>query len=260
MGTPIVDLESLSSKLVAILTNPNTKAFYGQMLAQYNLDRQHRRNHSKRREAADPHAVAKAADLSIAEFAREMVGRAFGTFEAPKLIDPIEVGEMLSGKSPVLLYRAYDGRESMTLSNWWSEEDLLRSIASASPCRDQEGKLNHAQVLKFMLSSAFVHPHWNEGKDVAKMTIPIGSRVPVIMGRGDWRAMTKAEPRELKRLPKNTPEGPKNVDPLNIKNEDDVHEKLGMAAFAGARQVFVPLFKDMWVAKVPHLSPEWPFA
>ena len=45
MGTPIVDLNSLTSKLVAILTKPNTKAYYGQMLTRLNVDRQHWLDH-----------------------------------------------------------------------------------------------------------------------------------------------------------------------------------------------------------------------
>ena len=260
MGTPIVDLNSLTLKLVAILTKPDTKAYYGQMLAQYNVDRQHRLDHGERLKTANPRAVAGLANLDVGGFAKCMVDRAFGAVEAPKLLEPIEVGEIVSSESSVWLYRAYDGIDAGTLSSWWSEGDLLRSITSASPCQEENGKLNHAQVLKFMLSSAFVHPYWNEGKDVARMTIPAGSRVPVITGRGDWRTMTGAKPREQNRLPKNAAAAPKMPNDLKIDNEEDVHKKLGMAPIPGARQIFVPLFKDMWVTKIPHLSPKWPFA
>ena len=160
----------------------------------------------------------------------------------------------MSSESSVWLYRAYDGIDAGTLSSWWSEGDLLRSITSASPCQEENGKLNHAQVLKFMLSSAFVHPYWNEGKVVARMTIPAGSRVPVITGRGDWRTMTGAKPREQNRLPKNAAAAPKMPNDLKIDNEEDVHKKLGMAPIPGARQIFVPLFKDMWVTKIPPFT------
>jgi hypothetical protein len=256
---PIVNLTSLVSKLVALLTKPDTKAYYGQMLAQYNVDRQFRLDHNERLKTANPRAIAARADLDILGFAKYMVDRAFGTVDAPKLLDPVEVGEIVSGGSSVYLYRAYDGIDASTLGSWWSEGGLLREITSASPCHE-EGKLNHAQVLKFMLSSAFVHPYWNEGKDVARMTIPVGSRVPVITGRGDWRAMMDAQPREQSRLPKNAAAAPKRPNDLKINSEEDVHKKLGMAPIPGVRQIFVPLFKDMWVAKIPHLSPEWPFA
>jgi hypothetical protein len=260
MGTPIVDLNSLVSKLLAILTRPETKAYYGQMLEQFNRDRQHRLDHSERLKTANPRAVAAVSNLDAVGFARHMVDRAFGTVKAPKLLDPIEVGEIVSGESSVWLYRAYDGIDAGTLGSWWSEGDLLRSITEASPCRDENGQLNHPQVLKFMLSSAFVHPYWNEGKDVARMQIPVGSRVPVITGRGDWRTMTDAKPREQNRLPKNAPAAPNHANDLKIDHEEDVHKKLGMAPIPGARQIFIPLFKDMWVAKIPHLSPKWPFA
>jgi hypothetical protein len=260
MGTPIVDLNSLVLKLFGILTRPDNKAYYGQMLARFNVDQQHRLNREKRLKTADPRAVADSAELDAVGFAKYMVGRAFGTVKAPRLLDPIEVDEIVSRESSVWLYRAYDGINAGTLGDWWSEGDLLRDITSASPCQEENGGLNHAQVLKFMLSSAFVHPYWNDGKDVARMTIPVGSRVPVITGRGDWRAMIGAEPRKQRRLPKNEATAPKSPHNLKIDSEEDVHEKLGMAAIPGPRQIFVPLFKDMWVAKIPHLSPKWPLA
>jgi hypothetical protein len=259
MGTPIVDLNSLALKLARILLDPVYRAYYSQMLAQYNVDRGHRLDHNERLKTANPSAIAGATNQNAVEFAKDAVHRAFGTVEAPKLLDPVTVEEIVSRDS-FSLYRVYDGKYALTLSNWWSEEDLLRDITSASPCRDASGKLNHAQVLKFMLSSGFVHPYWNQGTDIAKMTIPAGSRIPVITGRGDWQAMKAAEPQELKRLPKNATTAPKTPNTLKIGNEDDVRNKLGMVPIPGLKQVFAPLFKDIWVTKIPHLSPDWPFA
>ena len=85
MGTPIVDLNSLTLKLVAILTKPDTKAYYGQMLAQYNVDRQHRLDHGERLKTANPRAVAGLANLDVGGFAKCMVDRAFGAGRSPKV-------------------------------------------------------------------------------------------------------------------------------------------------------------------------------
>jgi hypothetical protein len=112
MGTPIVDLNSLVLKLVAILTRPDTKAYYGQMLEQFNFDRQHWLDHSERLKTANPRAVASASSLDVVEFAKYMIGQAFGTVKAPRLLDPIEVDEIVSRESPVWLYRAFDGNNA----------------------------------------------------------------------------------------------------------------------------------------------------
>jgi hypothetical protein len=259
MGTPIVDLNGLALKLARILLNPVYKVYYRQMLAQYNVDRGHQLDHSERLRTAIPSAVAPSANQNAVEFAKDAVKRAFGTVEAPKLLYPVTVEEIVS-RASFSLYRAYYGAYASTLGSWWSEGGLLRDITSASPCRDASGNLKHAQVLEFMLSSGFVHPYWNQGTDVAKMTVPAGSRIPVIVGRGDWQAMKTAKPQEMRRLSKNAATAPKIPNTLKIGSVEDVIDKLGMLPIPGLKQVFVPLFKDTWVKKIPHLSPDWPFA
>jgi hypothetical protein len=88
-----------------------------------------------------------------------------------------------------------------------------------------------------MRSAMFVHPKWNYGTDVARMNIPQGGRVPVIVGKGSWQSLTSS------------PE---------IQTEDDAMEKLGMVPIPGPKQFFVPLVNDMWVRSVPKLSENWP--
>jgi hypothetical protein len=97
----------------------------------------------------------------------------------------------------------------------------------------------------------FVHPSWNHGTNIAQMTIPAGSHTPAIIGRGSWTAMKSTSPtsgvaaRSKSKV-------------VEIRSEDDVMEKLGMMPIPGPKQVFLPLFNDMWVRGVPELSSEWP--
>jgi hypothetical protein len=46
----------------------------------------------------------------------------------------------------------------------------------------------------------------------------------------------------------------------HIQTEDDVIDKLGMMPIPGPKQVFLPVFNDMWVRGVPNLSPDWPLS
>jgi hypothetical protein len=88
----------------------------------------------------------------------------------------------------------------------------------------------------------FVHPSWTFGTNIAQLKIGGGCSIPAIIGRGSWTAMKSA---------RGVP---------HIQTEDDVIDKLGMMPIPGPKQVFLPVFNDMWVRGVPNLSPDWPLS
>ena len=96
-----------------------------------------------------------------------------------------------------------------------------------------------------MLSAMFVQPERNLGKEVAKMEIPEGGRLPAIIGRGAWEAL-KTDPQKEKSLK------------IQVRTLDDVIDKLHVLPIPGPRQVFTPLVNDMWVRQIPRDSASWP--
>lgn len=157
------------------------------------------------------------------QVAESAVERALGTAAAPNLRDPIYATELRPRNFPLEFYRAYDGVDkAMTLGSWWcSKKVLKRAVYAVTP---KAGVAKHGDVVQELLKIMYVHSRWNGGTDIARLAIPEGNSTPAIVGIGDPRAMG---------LP-----------------EDD-----GL----GAEQYFLPLFNDMWVCKVDHLSKDWPF-
>jgi len=91
--------------------------------------------------------------------------------------------------------------------------------------------------MQFLRAANFIDPKWNLMKEIACMRIVGGSSVVVIKGRGNWKALLSEDVRT-----------PADLEAVNQ-----------MVALPGTVQCVVPLFNDMWVAKVPRLSPSWPF-
>jgi len=185
------------------------------------------------------------------------------------LLDPIEVVE-IHGYTE--LYRAHDGKKTLddaanmgrkdfplkgsagTLGICWFERTVALPIWKASK------KFEHprAQYIDFLRSANFVRTDWNAMTDIVCMTVPQGARVPVIRGRGDWRAM-KTPNRELY-APAGAPLKPRpaNAPPI-YRTPLDIENKLGMVALPGTVQCVVPLFNDLWVHQVPTSLEHWPF-
>jgi hypothetical protein len=164
--------------------------------------------------------------------------------------DGVVTVEELKGGRNTQLYRGYDGiggrlvglQCAMTLGAFWCDRPLIENIWSASA--GQSGTTRQQAFLEFLRSAMFVHPEWNRVTDVACMSIPEGSWVPVIKGKGSWRAM-RPQP------------GRKVLSP-EIRNAGDVIDRLGWMPIPGPHQYFAPLFNDMWVSKVPTLRLSWP--
>jgi hypothetical protein len=239
MGTPIVDRNKLSRDLAALLSKPE----YKQMLARENEDREMRQQKDQRRANLKGSAGKPAAyqPATAAQLAKEAVDAAFGDINQPNLLDPISVVELKPASAEISLYRLYDGlshKTALTLGRWWCNRSLLKQIWHATS--DLAGENRRRKTLEFLKSAMFVHPSWNYGTNIAQMKIGGGCSVPAIIGRGSWTAMKSA---------KNAPA---------IQTEDDVIDKLGMMPIPGPKQVFLPLYNDMWLRGVPDLSPDWP--
>lgn len=177
---------------------------------------------------------------------------AFGEASKPNLVEPIYVVELRAVDTDICLYRLYDGlsqKTALTLGRWWWNRALLRQICWKT--LDLPDDQRHRRVLEFLRSAMFVHPSWNYGTNIAQMKIPAGSHIPAIIGRGSWEAMkSSASPSGAR--------GPSKGKVVEIRTEDDVFEKLGMMPIPGPKQVFLPLFNDMWVRGVPGLTSVWP--
>jgi hypothetical protein len=241
VGTPIVDRNKLARELAALLS----KLEYTQMLARENEDREMRQQKDLKRANLKAPTGKPAAyqPANAAQLAKEAVDAAFGDVNQPNLLDPISVVELRPASADIWLYRLYDGishKTALTLGRWWCTRTLLTEIWHAT--RDLSGDNRKRRTLEFLKSAMFVHPSWNFGTNIAQMKIGGGCSVPAIIGRGSWTAMKSA---------RNAP---------TIQTEDDVIEKLGMMPIPGPKQVFLPLFNDMWVRGVPELSPDWPLS
>jgi hypothetical protein len=234
MGTPVVDEAKLTRDLAAILSKP----MYGLLLERANTDAMHRLEHQNKVNALYGKPVTGPyKDMSPADLAAEAVKAAFGEQNKPNLLDPVIVTELRTGGPTIRLYRAYDGishRTGLTLGRWWCNRRLLKQICYAA--KNLSGGSRERRILDFMRSAMFVHSSWNYCTDVAKMEIPAGGSVPVIIGRGSWQAMQSED----------------------IKTEEDVIDKLGIMPIPGPKQIFVPFVTGMWVKSVPKLSPDWP--
>jgi hypothetical protein len=239
MGTPIVDRNKLARDLAVLLSKPE----YKQILARENEDRELRHEKNQRRATLKglPGKPAAYQPATAAQLAKEAVDAAFGDVHQPNLLDPISVVELKAASTEISLYRLYDGishKTALTLGRWWCTRSLLKQIWQATS--DLTGEKRKSQTLEFLKSAMFVHPSWNFGTNIAQMKIGGGCSVPAIIGRGSWTAMKSA---------RNAPA---------IQSEDDVIDKLGMMPIPGPKQVFLPLYNDVWVRGVPDLSPDWP--
>jgi hypothetical protein len=130
----------------------------------------------------------------------------------------------------------------MTLGAFWCDRPLLESIWSTTA--RQAVNARRQAFLDFLRSSMFVHPQWSQITDISCMSVPAGNWVPVIKGKGSWRA--------LRTQPGRPPQNP------DIRNAGDVINLLHWMPIPGPHQYMVPLFNDMWVRKVPSLHRSWP--
>lgn len=182
---------------------------------------------------------------------------AWSLFKNQAMVDPVSVEEL---RGSIEFYRTYDGLSSeqgtaMTLGSYWSSRDVVESIWHATSKLSGEARMN--LFMDFMRSANFVHPSWNQMIDIACMRVPAGARVVVVRGRGNWKAMRTNRPGAKKPL------YPKPAHPFNnpqVETVDDVLYSLGTMPTPGVEQLNVPIFNDMWVSKVPKLSPTWPLA
>ncbi len=236
MGTPNTDRVRLAKELAEILSHP----IYRQALDKGNEygSMQHRNQQLRAMAANKSLKMPPYVPKGPAEFAQDAVNAAFGPMDRPNLVDPVLVLELIPRNSEVCLYRSYDGishKTALTLGRWWCNRRLIKQICHATS--QYSGEFRQRKILEFMRSAMFVHPKWNYGTDVARMSIPQGGRVPVIVGKGSWQSLTSS------------PE---------IQTEEDAMEKLGMVPIPGPKQFFVPLVNDMWIRSVPKLSQNWP--
>jgi len=193
-----------------------------------------------------------------------VVSHALGTTEEqPKLELPINMIEQVAS-GDVHFYRAFGGKAGAE-GVWWMAESELVEIVSSSPVRTRSGRERQEMVRTFMLSSSFVHPRWNAGKHVARLTLPAGLRMPILVGMGSWRT-TAADHRA---------DSGKNAGE-NLKLAQAVRKdwgfgegpdakaayrvmRLGMLPRTGPKQWYVPLFEKKWIQEIPDNDPKWPF-
>ena len=124
------------------------------------------------------------------------------------------------------------------------ERSVVETIWKATskyPAAERPGSF-----MDFMRTSNFVLPEWNKMLFVVCMTVPAGSNVVVLRGRGDWKAMrTRAvDPRHQKGTA------------LHTAADVMKHEK--MMPIPGLPQCVVPLLNDLWIQPVNPNSSKWP--
>jgi hypothetical protein len=102
-------------------------------------------------------------------------------------LDPVEVVE-LSG-SQTELYRAYDGNIAKTLGQYWLERSVLETIWEAT--KRWQGQGREKVLMEFLQSANFIHPQWNGMTEISCMQVWAGSKVVVVRGKGNWRAMAR---------------------------------------------------------------------
>ena len=242
MGTPNLNRAKLIADLTGILSQP----IYKQLLDRANEYAETQKHN------ADLKASLKNKSLKCpayqakgpAEFAEEGIKAAFGEENKPNLLDPVIVVELIPRQQAISLYRTYDGvshNTALTLGRWWCNRRLVKQICHST--EQYSGTAREQKILQYMRSAMFIHPERNYGKEVARMKIPEGGRLPAIIGKGSWQAL-KPDARK------------KEV--LEIQSEDDVIEKLAMVPIPGPKQFFTPLFHDMWICQISKSSPAWP--
>lgn len=251
MGTPNVSREYLTVKLTEILRRPE----YAIWLQNAMSDNLFYAEKSMRRDALEREKLllttgvyAKrmkfdAGPSNAAEFAAKAVQDAFGEHNRPNLLDPVQVTEIVPQSSAVRLYRVYDGNSAGTLGRWWCDAGLLQEIVGKVGDLSKPGA--HEEVMHFIRSAMFVHPARNEAREISRMTIDEGVRLPVIVGQGCWKAMKSPESKDGK-FPA-------------IKTAADLLDHYGMVGIPGRQQTFVPLVPGMRVTKIPRESRGWPF-
>ena len=242
MGTPNLNRAKLVEDLTAILSQP----VYRQLLEHANEYAETQQHNADLRATVKHSSVKRSVykTKGAAEFAAEGVKAAFGEEHKPNLLDPVIVVELIPRTQPISLYRAYDGvsyKSALTLGRWWCNRRLLKQICHST--EEFSGTAREQKVLDYMRSAMFVHPERNYGKEVARMKIPEGGRLPAIIGKGCWQAL-KPDARKK--------------ETLEIQTEEDVIEKLAMVPIPGPKQFFTPLFHDMWICQISKSSPNWP--
>ncbi len=184
---------------------------------------------------------AKQKPVTAASLAAEAVARIMK--DAP-FEGEVTVEELKGGRN-VELYRAYDGIDrAMTLGAFWCDRPLIESIWSATAKVSNGAR--KAAFFELLRSAMFVRVEWNRMTDIACMSIREGNWIPVVKGKGSWRA--------LRTQPGRTPVTP------DIRTQGDVIDLLRWMPIPGPHQYFVPLFNDMWVSKVPSLRLSWPLS
>ncbi len=156
--------------------------------------------------------------------------------------DPVTVQESRGGG--LELYRVYDGishQTALTLGRSWIERPVIESVWAATAKWERQSR--ESMFMEFLRSANFIHQQWNSMTDVACMQVPAGTFLVVIRGKGNWKAMLSKPGKPL------TP---------NIRSAADVMDLHGSMPIPGTYQCVVPLYNDMWVRKVPKLTPTWP--
>jgi hypothetical protein len=242
MGTPNVNRAKLIADLTAILSQP----IYRQLLDRGNEYAETQQHNAQLRAFVKNRSLKPSVyrNKGPAEFAEEAIEAAFGESQKPNLLDPILVVELIPRGQPIRLYRAYDGvshKTALTLGRWWCNRRLVKQICHST--EQFSGTDREQKILAYLRSAMFVHPERNYTREVARMEIPEGGRLPTIVGKGSWEALKP---------------DPKKKESLEIHTEDDVIEKLAMLPIPGPKQFFTPLFNDMWVRQIPKESANWP--
>jgi hypothetical protein len=159
--------------------------------------------------------------------------------------------EELKGGRNLELYRGFDGIggrrlkgafPAMTLGAFWCDRALIQDIWNSTA--QLVAASRQQEFFDRLRSAMFVHPNWNRLTDIACMAVSEGNWVPVVKGKGSWRAM--------RQQPGQTVLNPQ------IRNAGDVIDRLQWMPIPGPHQYLVPLFSDMWVNKVPTLHLSWP--
>jgi hypothetical protein len=159
--------------------------------------------------------------------------------------------EEIKGGKYAELYRGFDGIggrkiegafPAMTLGAFWCDRALIKDVWHSTA--QLTGTARRQEFFERIRSALFVHPNWNRLTDIACMAVPEGNWVPVVKGKGSWRAM-----RQQPGKPMLNPQ---------IGNAGDVIDRLRWMPIPGPHQYLVPMVNDMLVEKVPALHLSWP--
>ena len=181
--------------------------------------------------------------------ASRFIPHALGTKDQqPKLEQPVVMLERVSDKN-TSFYRVFGGKAKST-GNWWMEESDLTPMVNAA--RQMAGRPGvgdwKSLVRQFMLTSAFVYKEWNDGLQVARMQVPAGIRLPLLVARGSWRTLAEAARPDTKKPDKAT----------EYEKQERVLQN-GMMPRSGLKQWYVPVFDTKWITELPNDSAHWPY-